>query len=222
MSPALQAKLLRITQDGVFRRVGSNKDLITNARMLAATNRDLEQEIEAGRFREDLFYRLNVLELNIPPLRERPEDILPLANRFIQEFAVGKARLAGATNACLLAYPWPGNVRELRNAMERAALISRGEIILPEHLPNRVRTGAVPPTAGVQSMVAQAAATGDGRRLEEIERDAILAALKQHDFNRTATARALAISRRALTYKLQRMRELGMPVDDADRAGSGT
>ncbi len=212
MSPQLQAKLLRITQDGCFSRVGSNKELTTNARLLAATNRDLDQEIAAGKFREDLFYRLNVLELNIPPLRERPEDILPLANYFLTKFAEGKARLSGGASECLKLYPWPGNVRELRNAMERAALVSRGEVILPEHLPNRVRTGgaatpqAVPPTA----------ATADPRRLEEIERDAILAALRKHDFNRTATARALAISRRALTYKLQRMREQGIPVDAGD------
>jgi DNA-binding NtrC family response regulator len=216
MSPQLQAKLLRITQDGSFRRVGSNRDLVTNARILTATNRDLEQEIEAGKFREDLFYRLNVLELNIPPLRERPEDILPLANLFLSQFAQNQARLSSGTSERLLAYAWPGNVRELRNAMERAALVSRGEVILPEHLPNRVRAGGpvtppppVPPTTA-----------GDPRRLEEIERDAILEALRKHDFNRTTTARALAISRRALTYKLQRLREQGFPVDGTGEAAA--
>ncbi len=209
MSPGLQAKLLRITQDGCFRRVGSNRDLVTNARILAATNRDLEQEIEAGKFREDLFYRLNVLELNVPPLRERPEDILPLANGFLGEFAQGKARLSSAAGETLRTYNWPGNVRELRNAMERAALVSRGEVILPEHLPNRVRNGA----ASGHPIANAAPVAADSRRLEEIERDAILEALKKNNFNRTATARALAISRRALTYKLQRMREQGLPVD---------
>jgi DNA-binding NtrC family response regulator len=216
MSPQLQAKLLRITQDGSFRRVGSNRDLVTNTRILTATNRDLEQEIEAGKFREDLFYRLNVLELNIPPLRERPEDILPLANLFLSQFAQNQARLSSGTSERLLAYAWPGNVRELRNAMERAALVSRGEVILPEHLPNRVRAGGpvtppppVPPTTA-----------GDPRRLEEIERDAILEALRKHDFNRTTTARALAISRRALTYKLQRLREQGFPVDGTGEAAA--
>jgi len=147
--------------------------------------------------------------MNVPPLRERPEDILPLANCFLAEFAQGKARLSAAANETLRAYPWPGNVRELRNAMERAALVSRGEVILPEHLPNRVRSGG---TAAQPSMK-PATGAGDARRLEEIERDAILEALKKHDYNRTATARALAISRRALTYKLQRMREQGLPVD---------
>lgn len=213
MSPQLQAKLLRITQDGSFRRVGSNRDLVTNARILTATNRDLEQEIEAGKFREDLFYRLNVLELNIPPLRERPEDILPLANFFLSQFAQTQARLSSGTSERLLAYAWPGNVRELRNAMERASLVSRGEVILPEHLPNRVRAGGPvmpPPTVSPTA--------GDPKRLEEVERDAILEALRKHDFNRTTTARALAISRRALTYKLQRLREQGFPVDGAGEA----
>jgi transcriptional regulator with GAF, ATPase, and Fis domain len=126
MSPPLQAKLLRVTQNGRFSRVGSNHELQTNARILAATNTNLEEAVEAGRFREDLFYRLNVVELNIAPLRERQEDILPLAHSFIAELTQGKARLSSATTDCLTRYSWPGNVRELRNAMERAALLSRG------------------------------------------------------------------------------------------------
>ena len=142
MSPALQAKLLRVTQDGRFQRIGSNKEIQTAARIIAASNRNLEDEVKAGRFREDLFYRLNVVELNIPPLRERREDILPLASRFIEEFAKGRARFSETVAACLEAYPWPGNVRELRNAMERAVLLSRSELILPEHLPARVREAA--------------------------------------------------------------------------------
>src|SRR5438874_8649138 len=142
MSPHLQAKLLRVTQDGLFNRVGSNKELHTNARILAATNRNLEDEVKAGRFREDLFYRVNVVELNVPPLRERPEDILPLAESFIAEFTRGKARFSSLVGDCLTRYEWPGNVRELRNAMERAALLSMGELILPEHLPARVRAVA--------------------------------------------------------------------------------
>jgi len=206
MSPPLQAKLLRVTQDGKFTRVGSNKELQTNARILAATNRALEEEVKSGRFREDLFYRLNVVELNIPPLRERPEDISPLASAFIAEFTKGKARFASSVSECLLHYPWPGNVRELRNAMERAALLSLGELILPEHLPTRVR-GAQPPAAANE--------TGDSERLGEIERQAIFQALRKHDFNRTETAKALGISRRALIYKLQRFRELGHSVDPA-------
>src|SRR6185295_16789410 len=136
--------LLRVTQDGRFQRVGSNVDLHTNARILAATNRNLEEEVKAGRFREDLFYRLNVVELNVPSLRERPEDIIPLANSFIAELTQGKARFSSAVVDCLTRYSWPGNVRELRNAMERAALLSSGELVLPEHLPTRVRAPVQP------------------------------------------------------------------------------
>src|SRR5215469_11445900 len=204
MSPQLQAKLLRVTQNGTFQRVGSNREIQTNARILAASNKILEDEVKNGRFREDLFYRLNVVELNIPPLRERREDILPLASRFISEFAKGRARFSDTVAACLENYPWPGNVRELRNAMERAVLLSRSELILPEHLPVRVR--AVEPDS-------LAFETSDPAKLEEIERQAIMQALKQHNFNRTETAKALGISRRALLYKLQRFREQGYKVE---------
>ena len=204
MSPPLQAKLLRVTQGGRFQRVGSNREVQTNARILAASNRILEDEVKAGRFREDLFYRLNVVELNVPPLRERREDILPLAGRFIEELTKGRARFSDTVSACLERYSWPGNVRELRNAMERAVLLSRSELVLPEHLPARV-CAAVPSTAAPE--------TGDLERLEEIERQAILQALRQHKSNRTETARALGISRRALIYKLQRFRKLGYAVE---------
>jgi DNA-binding NtrC family response regulator len=204
MSPHLQAKLLRVTQDGLFNRVGSNRELHTNARILAATNRLLEEEVKAARFREDLFYRLNVVELHLPPLRERPEDILPLASAFISEFTQGKARFSSSVADYLTSYRWPGNVRELRNAMERAALLSRGELILPEHLPARVRS--IEP-------ITPAAEPAEAERLGEIERQAIFQALRKHDYNRTETAKALGISRRALIYKLQRFRELGYEVD---------
>jgi two-component system response regulator AtoC len=180
--------------------------LQTNARILAATNRNLEEAVKTGDFREDLFYRLNVVELNIPPLRERPEDILPLALAFIGEFTRGKARFSSSVTECLARYGWPGNVRELRNAMERAALLSLGEVILPEHLPARVRMAAELPVGGGLK-------AGEGEQLGEIERQAIFQALRKHDFNRTETAKALGISRRALIYKLQRFRELGYEVD---------
>ena len=206
MSPPLQAKLLRVTQDGRFTRVGSNKELQTNARILAATNRNLEEQVKNARFREDLFYRLNVVEINIPPLRERPEDILPLANAFVSEFSRGKARFSSSVADCLARYNWPGNIRELRNAMERAVLLSGGELILPEHLPTKVRQPA-------QTAPGPAAELTDPERLGEIERQAIFQALRKHEFNRTETAKALGISRRALLYKLQRFRELGYEVD---------
>ena len=213
MSPSLQAKLLRVTQDGGFHRLGSNQERRADARLLAATNIDLQEAVRAGRFREDLFYRLSVVELNMPPLRERPEDILPLAERFICELTQGRARFSSAVGECLVRYAWPGNVRELRNAMERAALLSRGELVLPEHLPNRVRDPGPAERAPVPE-------SPEGRGLEEIEREAILAALKQHEFNRTETARALGISRRALTYKLQRFRELGFEVPSSPGAAA--
>ncbi len=200
----LQAKLLRIINDGAFRRLGADREVRADARILAATNRDLEAQIAAGRFREDLFYRLNVMEVHLPPLRERPEDILPLATHFIGLFSRQKPRFSASVAASLRRYRWPGNVRELRNAMERAALLSRGEIVLPDHLPARVLASAEesPPPA-----------EHDVQRLDEIEREAILRALRKNHYNRTETARELAISRRALTYKLQRLRAEGVAID---------
>jgi DNA-binding NtrC family response regulator len=204
MSPALQAKILRVTQNGVFQRIGSNRELRTDARLIAASNRDLEAEVKAGRFREDLFYRLNVVELNLPPLRERREDILPLADLFISQLARSRARLADATADCLRNYSWPGNVRELRNVIERAVLLSQSELILPEHLPTKLREAA---------RQAMPTLNADMQTMDEIERTAILAALKQHQSNRTETAKALGISRRALLYKLQRLRQQGFQFE---------
>lgn len=205
LPPPLQAKLLRIINDGTFRRIGSGRDLRSDARVLAATNRDLEAQITTGHFREDLFYRLNVMEIHIPPLRERPEDILPLATHFIGQFSRQKSRFSATVAAGLARYRWPGNVRELRNAMERAALLSRGEIVLPEHLPTRILAAlALPAPAGTSV---------DAPRLEQIEREAILKALRTNNYNRTEAAKQLAISRRALTYKLQRLKAEGVAID---------
>ena len=205
MSPPLQAKLLRVTQNGTFQRVGSNTELKTDTRILASTNRNLEEAVKKGQFREDLFYRLNVVEFCIPPLRERPEDILPLAQIFMEEFSEGKARLSPAVVDCLTRYNWPGNVRELRNAMERAALLSRGEMVLPEHLPARVQTATAKPPVQVEPT--------EARRLEQIEHEAMVEALKKANFNRTEAAKTLGISRRTLVYKLQRLRDQGFEVD---------
>jgi two-component system, NtrC family, response regulator AtoC len=139
-------------------------------------------------------------------LRERSEDILPLASAFVAHFSKGRARFSPAVTSSLVRYPWPGNVRELRNAMERAVLLSGGELILPDHLPARVR--GTPESSAVNTGL-------DPERLGEIERQAILQTLRNHDFNRTETAKALGISRRALLYKLQRFRESGHAVDPA-------
>jgi DNA-binding NtrC family response regulator len=211
MSPQLQAKILRVTQNGHYCRVGSSREMQTDARIVASTNRNLDEEVRAGRFREDLFYRLSVVELNVPALRERREDILPLADRFIAGFTQGRARFSTSVSDCLVRYSWPGNVRELRNAMERAALVSQGGLIMPAHLPARLRS-ATPESPGPES--------ADPQRLEEVERQVILTALGKHGFNRTETARTLGISRRALTYKLQHYRTLGYAVD-GESSGPG-
>jgi len=208
MALPLQAKLLRVIQDGRFQRIGSNLDIHSDARILASTNRDLETAVREGRFREDLYYRLNVVELHVPPLRERPEDILPLATHFLRQFAGGRARFAPSVAEILQRYTWPGNVRELRNVMERAALLCRGELVLPEHLPARV----------LRSVEEQGEPGGseESLRLEEVERQKILETLQRCGFNRTETARVLGISRRTLVYKLQRYREAGYRVDPPD------
>jgi DNA-binding NtrC family response regulator len=204
MAPQLQAKLLRVAQDGRFQRIGSNTEIHVNSRILAATNKNLEEEVKAGRFREDLFYRLNVVELTVPPLRERREDILPLANQLLARFTQSRARLSASVAACLENYSWPGNVRELANAMERAALLCRGDLIVPEHLPSRIQASLRAPAV---------VAAADAGKLEEVESQAVIQALRKNEFNRTATAKALGISRRALIYKIQRLRDQGHNVD---------
>jgi DNA-binding NtrC family response regulator len=208
MPASLQAKLLRVIQDGTFRRIGGSQTLQTDVRLLASTNRDLEQEMSAGRFREDLFFRLNVFEIHLPRLRDRPEDIVPLATHYASQFLGARVRFSPAAMALLCTYTWPGNVRELRNAMERAVLLSRSEVIIPEHLPPRLRSAAPPADEPAPS-------ESSGGVMAEVERSVILETLRNNRFNRSETARALGISRRALIYKLQRFREQGHAVDDA-------
>ena len=206
MSPALQAKLLRVTQDGRFSRIGANTEIHADVRIIAATNRDLEAEVEAGRFREDLFYRLNVMEIQVPPLRERIADIMPLAQRFATEFSKGRPRFSPGAIASLEQYAWPGNVRELRNAIERAVLLARGDVILTEHLPRRVQQDPAAPETAADGVAA-------GTVMDEMARATILRVLKEHDYNRSETAKALGISRRTLTYRLKEYREQGYQVD---------
>ncbi len=204
MPAALQAKLLRVTHDGTFQRLGSNRQHKVDMRLLAATNRDLEQEVASGRFREDLFYRLNVIEIHLPPLRDRTADILPLANYFAARHSGGRHRLSPGVATNLALHDWPGNVRELQNAMERAVLMARGGVILPEHLPRRiVEALAGPDQPGAES-------TG---KLQEVEDMVILQTLRANQYNRTETAKALGISRRALIYKLRRLEEDGHPIN---------
>lgn len=191
----LQPKLLRALESGQITPVGGDRPIEVDTRLVAATNRDLEEAVREGRFRDDLYYRINVVELNVPALAERREDILPLARRFAAEFAGGPVRLSPQAAQCLVAYAWPGNVRELRNAIQRACLLCRGDVILPEHLPPKVAALAAAP-------VEEVAAVG---RLSQVERATILATLEECRGNRTHAAKKLGISRRALIYKLRAM-----------------
>jgi len=175
ISPALQAKLLRFLQEKNFERVGENRTRTADVRIVAATNRDLEADVKEGRFREDLLYRLNVVEVTVPPLRERPEDILALARGFIGFFARQGRRappeLSDSAAKMLLAWPWPGNVRELRNAIERAVILSPGQVLEPESFPERMAGHA----AGVPAL-------GGDFSVDDLEREHILRVLA-----RTAT-----------------------------------
>ena len=163
-------------------------------RLVAATNRDLGEAADRGEFRQDLYYRINVVELTVPPLAERHQDILPLARRFGAEFARGPVRLSPQAVQSLLAHTWSGNVRELRNAIQRACLLCRGDVIMPEHLPPKI--------AALASSGSAPADAGRGR-LSQVERATILATLDECNGNRTHAARKLGISRRALIYKLR-------------------
>jgi len=167
ISPGLQAKLLRFLQDKQFERVGENRTRRADVRVVAATNRNLEEDVASGRFREDLLFRLNVLEVAVPALRERPEDIARLARAFLGFFSRAAGRrpleLSPAAEAALLAHDWPGNVRELRNAMERAAILWPAQMVTPEALPGRIAAHA-----------SSRAVLGGHATLEEIEREHIL------------------------------------------------
>jgi NtrC-family two-component system response regulator AlgB len=166
IAPGLQAKLLRFLQEKEFERVGENQTRRADVRVVAATNRELEQEVQRGRFREDLLFRLNVVEITIPPLRERPEDILPLARRFLSFFARAARRplpeFSKEAEAVLISYPWPGNIRELRNAIERAIILWPARVIEKAALPERI---VVHSSAGPS--------LGGNFSLEEIEREHI-------------------------------------------------
>ncbi len=193
----LQPKLLRALESGQIMPVGSDRPVEVDIRLIGATNRNLAEEVRAGRFREDLYYRLNVVELTLPTLADRPEDILPLARQFAQEFAGATVRFSPQATECLLAYSWPGNVRQLRNAIHRACLLCRGDVILPEHLP--------PSVAALAQTGAQRPASAG--RLDQLERAAILAALQECGGNRTQAAKKLGISRRTLIYKLRALQQ---------------
>ncbi|MDI7269584.1 MAG: sigma-54 dependent transcriptional regulator [Myxococcota bacterium] len=206
MRPHLQAKLLRVLQERTFERLGGNAPVRVDIRVVAATNRDLPAEIAAGRFREDLYYRLAVVEFVLPPLRERREDVLPTAHHLLAGLRPdGPPRLSAGAAAALALHDWPGNVRELANVLERALLFAGSGEILPEHLPPGLRALQVGEDAHGRS---EEAGDGTGVRpgvsLEAVERDLIEKTLHSMGGNRTRTAEVLGLSRRALLYKLKR------------------
>ncbi|ABD86397.1 acetoacetate metabolism transcriptional regulator AtoC [Rhodopseudomonas palustris] len=207
ISPALQVKLLRVLQERTFERVGAGEPIHTDVRIVAATNRDLEALVRQGQFREDLYFRLNVVPLVTVPLRERPEDVQLLANHFLQHYAAeNQIEVAGFDDLameCMLRYPWPGNVRELSNAIERAVVMSTGHIIFVEDLPHRI---SAPGPSAAPPSPSEASAEAD-RGLRELvmqyEARVIAEALERNGGNRVRTAQELGISRRSLLYKLQ-------------------
>jgi len=196
MSAATQVKLLRVLQDGEFHRVGGTRALRCDVRIVAATNRELEAEVRDGRFREDLYFRLNVIRVHLPPLRERGADVEALAGHFLAGFArdLGRPRLAFSREALarIREHAWPGNVRELCNAIERAALLAEGDELPVEAL------GLAPPAPGAELASA-------GLALGELERAAVLEALRRARFVQKDAAALLGVSRRKLNYMIRRM-----------------
>jgi two-component system, NtrC family, response regulator AtoC len=202
LPPNLQVKLLRVLQEGTVRRLGDTKDIRVDVRVVAATARDLAKEVEAGRFREDLFYRLNVLQIPVPPLRERSEDIPELIEYFVdrnnQRLKTAIRGIDVKAHRLLMTHPWPGNVRELENLIERAMVLAEGDLITVDDLPERLRGNTNPITEVLSS--------GDlsiKKANRVIEEALIRRALEKTGGNRTAAARLLEISHRALLYKIK-------------------
>jgi len=200
MSAVTQAKLLRVLQDGEFQRLGASTNLRVDVRIIAATNRDLEVAMREGSFREDLYFRLNVIRVHMPPLRERGDDIATLARHFVAEFGreLGRGPLGLAEEALerLRAHAWPGNVRELRNVIERAVLLADG---------SRVEAVDVGLGEAARPAVWEPALPPGGLSLAEVEREVVLEALRRSGFVQKDAAALLGISRRKLNYKIQRM-----------------
>jgi transcriptional regulator with PAS, ATPase and Fis domain len=205
MSKPLQAKLLRFLEDGTFTRVGGTQELRVNVRLIAATNRGLAQAIASGQFREDLFHRLNVVQIQLPPLRDRGDDVLLLAEHFLKMFRTSMAKnvdgLAPAARQKILLHRWPGNARELRNAIERALILETAHEIQPSSLPDfqvetRLAMSAPAQPAPDESL---------DDALMRTERELIAGALEQNDFNLTRAAERLKLTRHSLRYRMQRL-----------------
>ncbi len=200
LKPELQAKLLRVLQERVIERVGGDRPIEVDVRILAATNRNLEKLVQEGVFREDLYYRLSVFPIRIPPLRERREDIPHLAQYFLNKFGSSKRmRISPEAMDALMAYDWPGNVRELENVMERATILADGGVIGLDVLPAHVVHGRKAEPG------ASDGGTGDVHSLAEIEKEAILNALNKCHGNQTAAAKMLGIPRHVLIYRMKKL-----------------
>lgn len=199
-SPGMQAKLLRVLQEKEFERVGGQHTIKVDVRIVAATNKDLKKEVEARRFREDLFYRLNVVPIHLPPLRERKQDIPALVAHFLKELNIAFQKNVTSVApevACLFEeYNWPGNIRELRNAVEKAVLLGSGHVILPEYLPDEIRR------AGGNPVISET--LGKTPALEELERDHIYRVLCEAGWNQSKAAEMLGIHRNTLRAKIER------------------
>ena len=203
---SLQAKLLRVLEDQCFRRLGGLRDINIDVRIIAATNKNLREAVREGAFRQDLYYRLNVIQLVVPALRERSQDILPLAHFFIEHYNQKFKRLiegiAPEAESLLLAHDWPGNVRELRNAIERAMILEESAYISAASLPIAIRSSETAPAPG--STGEATAASGDGMSLLDHEKRLLVQALEKSGGNQTQAARLLRITRDTLRYKMKK------------------
>lgn len=206
----LQAKLLRVLEEQSFRRLGGLRDINLDLRVIAATNKNLRDAVKEGAFRQDLYFRLNVIHITIPPLRERPEDIAALANFFVQHYNKKfKRQMAGISPEAmrlLLAHDWPGNVRELRNAIERAMILEDSDHITPASLPRSISRFEESPAAEPPRQAALPAIPDAGLSLEENERRLIIAALEKTGGNQTQAAKLLQITRDTLRYKMKKFK----------------
>jgi transcriptional regulator with PAS, ATPase and Fis domain len=221
---SLQAKLLRVLEEGAFRRVGGLKDIPLDVRVLAASNRDLRTESEAGRFRLDLYYRLSIIQIDIPPLRERGDDVLLLAQHYIDTIGARlkrKKRITGLSpeaTEVFRKYNWPGNVRELRNVIERALILEDEEQITTEYLPDGIlpfrfqQSTAGPAPAATTSFVLP----NEGISLDEAELSFVRQAIERSGGNQTRAAQLLGISRDQLRYRLKKLEDAEVGITDAD------
>ena len=198
----IQAKLLRALQERKIRRVGGTHEMNVDVRVIAATNRDLRAMVSDGRFRDDLYYRINVLSIDVPPLRERREDIPVLIDYFLKKHTKNTSRLVRGltpeTKKLMNDYSWPGNVRQLESAIERAILLSEGDLITAEDLPTEVRQEVGPAAEGAFKLPAE------GINFEEVERNLITQAMEQTDYNITKAAKLLGLTFRTLQYRLEK------------------